>query len=326
MDKYSVGMLLMLRPFEVWIASYTLLQILERKDVSNAIEYIFLGLNAFATLILGYMAFLAKRSDMNDVWSNLTASVSVIWILWIFIGLYKTISNNRRGVTISLAKEKMIDRVMLCVVVPVAFLMAARMVAVTLILRKGSLLENQNNLFQLLLGIVLAIIVIIYLISTVKRFERYVVFGSKTVEVWKKDRGKVFKYSQIAELEQVGSAVFDKYKYKVVFLKDDDKETIFPDDSRMEYVKKELERIIKEKAVEKSKKNEISRAGKQTTSRANSQKVPASKKGTNTTTKPAQTGATAKAAKTTTKTTTKAAKTNTASKNAQRNNTKGTKK
>ena len=247
MDKYTIGILLMLRPFEVWIASYTLLQVLERKEVSEALNYIFLGINAFATLIMGYMVFFAKRTDLNGVWVNLVASVSVIWVLWIFVGLYKTISNNRRGVTISLARTKVMDRILLWVVVPVAFLFAARMLSSTLILKEGSLMDNPRNIFGLLVGIILILIVLIYLISTVKRFERYVVFGSKTIEVWKKDRGKVFKYSQVAQMEPAATSILNKNRYKVVFLKDEDKETIYPDDSRMEYVKKELDRVIREK-------------------------------------------------------------------------------
>ena len=251
MDKLDMGALLMLRPFGVWIASYILLQVIEREELSEVLNYIFIGVNAFATLVWGYMLFFVKNTELNPVLANLAASVFTIWIFWIFTGFYKTISNNSRGVTISLSNYKLVDKICLLFVIPVSFLMGAEMITETLICQRDMLGENNRILFKLFVGILIVIIDLIYLISTVKRFDKYVVFGNKTVEVWNKNRGKVFKYSQVEKMDNIGSNFFNRNKYKVVFMKDEEKETIYPNDSRMGIVKAELERVIYEKAQQR---------------------------------------------------------------------------
>ena len=251
MDKLDMGALLMLRPFGVWIASYILLQVIEREELSEVLNYIFIGVNAFATLVWGYMLFFVKNTELNPVLANLAASVFTIWIFWIFTGFYKTISNNSRGVTISLSNYKLVDKICLLFVIPVSFLMGAEMITETLICQRDMLGENNRILFNLFVGILIVIIDLIYLISTVKRFDKYVVFGNKTVEVWNKNRGKVFKYSQVEKMDNIGSNFFNRNKYKVVFMKDEEKETIYPNDSRMGIVKAELERVINEKAQQR---------------------------------------------------------------------------
>ena len=251
MDKLDIGALLMLRPFGVWIASYILLQVIEREELSEVLNYIFIGVNAFATLVWGYMLFFVKNTELNPVLANLAASVFTIWIFWIFTGFYKTISNNSRGVTISLSNYKLVDKICLLFVIPVSFLMGAEMITETLICQRDMLGENNRILFKLFVGILIVIIDLIYLISTVKRFDKYVVFGNKTVEVWNKNRGKVFKYSQVEKMDNIGSNFFNRNKYKVVFMKDEEKETIYPNDSRMGIVKAELERVINEKAQQR---------------------------------------------------------------------------
>lgn len=248
MGGYSVGLLLLARPFEVWLASYMLLKVIERENTVSWINYILLGMNAFATIV-GVYGLAAGRFDsvMGSIFGAglgavLIASSVSIWILWIFVWIYGSISNNRRGVTVSTSSFKNVDRIMLYFVVPASILISFIQILNTII---GKTAFKQIGAT---VGMLVAILVIAfdvwYLIVIRNRLRNYIVFSKREIEVWKGDRQRIYRYNNITSIEQLETKTFFNCKYKLVFKKGDNEDTVVVNDERVELV---LEELLKHK-------------------------------------------------------------------------------
>lgn len=245
---YAFGVIMLLRPFEVWLAAYTMLQVIERKDISTWVNCLMLGINAFATLTVGYMLFIGKNANEligNNAAAALLASSVVIWIYWLFIGIFSTISNNSRGMTLSTSRYMQIDRIVMGAVSPISFLAGGWLVADVMVCRREEIMENNRVVLALIGGICLVIANIMFIIWTIRQFDHYIVFGKKTVEVWNGNRGKVYKYSQLLDIKEAGKG-FLKKRFKVSFDRDGELDTVFVDDNRIETIREEIKRISDE--------------------------------------------------------------------------------
>lgn len=246
MNSYAVGLLLLARPFEVWLASYMLLQVIERKEIVGWVNYILLGMNAFATLVAIY-GMVVGRSDgtLGNIFGKglgavLIASAVVIWVLWLFTGIYYSMSNNRRGITISLSNMKKVDRIMLYFVVPASMLICMIEMMTLLTSKDNSVLNSVGAVLTLLGCLVVVGLNIWYLIALKSRLYNYIVFGKKEIEVWKGQRQRIYRYTSITEVEQLEIKSFFNCKYKLIFSKDGAEETVILNDERIEKVLAEL--------------------------------------------------------------------------------------
>ena len=99
---------------------------------------------------------------------------------------------------------------------------------------------------MILFGIII-VMSVVYLISIKDRFEHYIVFGKKTVEIWNGNRGKVYKYSQIKSADKVEGSFGQNNTYKIVFVREDGKDDpIKLDDRRLGAVIRTIKSQIEE--------------------------------------------------------------------------------
>jgi len=240
---------LLARPFEVWLASYMLLQVIERKEIVGWINYILLGTNAFASLAAIYGMVVGKSdSTLGNVFGQglgamLIASSTAIWVLWIFTGFYYNMCNNRRGVTISLSNMKRVDRIMLFFVVPVSMLISLIEIMTSLTVNIGKLFHNAGITVLFFVCIIIIGLNIWYLIVLKDRLNNYIVFGKKEVEVWKGKRQRIYKYTNISGVEQLELRTHFSCKYKLTLSKNDTEEIVTVDDGRIEDVLNELLKV-----------------------------------------------------------------------------------
>lgn len=242
MGKYDIGLILLSRPFEVWLAAYMLLQVIERKEIMSWVNYVLAGINAFATLagLYGMIFIGADGNKSADLWRVLVASSVVIWIYWIFVLIYGHISNNKRGITISISDLKLMDRVMLYVVSPLLMLIFSLKFSDVIAYHRHELFGKFGIIMWFLGSFLIIAMNIGYLVTLKARLDYYIVFGKKEIEVWRKDREKLYKYSNISSIEQLAQKTMFTCKYKLEFSKNNNEDTVVVDDDRIEIILDEL--------------------------------------------------------------------------------------
>lgn len=261
MNGFSVGLLLLTRPFEVWLASYILLQVIERKDLVGWLNYTLIGINAFATIAAIY-GLVAGRSDsvLGGVFNGglgavLLASSVVLWAYWVFICAYSYMTNNKRGITISISNLKNVDRIMLYFVTPASMLMSAVEIMTAVITDKAKLFHSAGLTVVFFISLLVFAFDVFYLVLLRGRLKKYIVFGKKEIEIWKGDRQKIYRYTDISSVEQLELKTFFNCKYKISFGKDVE-DAVIVNDERVERVLNQYLEFVNKSKKRKEEKNE----------------------------------------------------------------------
>lgn len=241
MNGFSVGLLFLTRPFEVWLASYILFRVIERRELVGWLNYILIGMNAFATLT-GIYGLVVGKSDsvLGGVFNGglgtvLLASSIALWIFWIFICIYCSMTNNKRGITITLSNLKNVDRIMLYFVVPASLLMSMVKIMSSLISDRAKLFHSVSLTVVFLVCILVVGLNIAYMVFISGRLKKYIVFGKKEIEIWKGNRQKRYKYNDITSVEQLELKTLFNCKYKISFGMEAD-DVVIVNDERVERV------------------------------------------------------------------------------------------
>lgn len=262
MNGFSLGLLLLTRPFEVWLASYILLQVIERKELVGWLNYILIGMNAFATITAIYGIVVGKSDTVlggvfnSGLGAVLLASSIVLWIFWIFICVYCNMTNNKRGITIALSNLKNVDRIMLYFVVPASMLMCAQEMLNAVTISRAKMFHSAGTTVGFFTSLLVLGLDIFYLVLLSGRLKKYIVFGKKEIEIWRGNRQKIYKYNDISSVEQLELKSFFNCKYKISFGKNE-VDSVIVNDERVEKVLNQyLEFVNKTKKRKGENKNE----------------------------------------------------------------------